>query len=183
MTEIMKVDPAEYRDTCRVLQEARRWGVPIRILTEDGVSAGRKKRLLTDSPGTHFIGICWEEKYLWAGPNIRLDEALPFDLLHELMHIVIGVSPFAVEEIRSGMLALEHEASKRLRLSQRSAWMRDYNVVPSSLGVQGDETRWPFASKKVRSAALWKSRQAAILRGLMTLDGRPTYKLPKGVST
>lgn len=176
MQQLPEIDPTHHQSVCRVLAEIRRWGIPVRTYTALEQVGLKRSEGLTESPAGR-LGISYNNRYLWVDPCVPLTEALPFDLLHEMAHLVIGVSPWHTDEIKSGMLALEHEASQRLRLPGRSSWMKEYYVVPSTLGLDftEDQSAWTFASRRVKSAALGVSQQAACKRGLMTQEGKPIY--------
>lgn len=174
---MLHVPEKTYLDVKRVLREIDSWGVKVLTLSSSANWAG--PGTLTGSPGRSHIGINWHEKYLWMiSDGVYYDEALPFDLLHELAHLIIGVPPYLVDEIKSGMLAFEHYTSKRLRLSGRGGWMLSYNVVPASLtpALPEAEVEWGFASKRVKSAALKESFKEALRLGLLHENGSPTYQ-------
>jgi hypothetical protein len=85
-------------------------------------------------------------------------------LLHEMAHAIDPTPPIYVCELDI-MLALEHEASRRLRLPW-AEWMRDY-------GTQLDES-WGETNTRARGEFLAEAYANAEREGLMR-ERKPTY--------
>lgn len=156
-----------YSDMQRVLRYAGRWGVSVvprphfsnRGYTQDGPqtdNAPRSQGWIERTP--HGSTIVWH-------PN----DFLPMAFLHELSHCVIGVAPDAVDEIESGMLAWEYHSARYLHLEGWSVWMADYAVPDLFL-------EWCYISPRVRGKILAKSAQQAVVVGILTATGKPTFQ-------
>lgn len=91
------------------------------------------------------------------------DGLLAEAVMHELAHVVVGKDPNHVVEYES-MLAIEHEAHRRLRLDWRG-WMANYAV--------GD--KWPDTPTLKRGEWLAEAYEYAEADGLMR-GRKPTYR-------
>jgi hypothetical protein len=124
--------------------------------------------------GPKFGGIYWPTRTIWF-PRNTLREDAPMALLHELSHVLSDIDPDFVDETRSGMLMFEYATARRLKLSW-SAWMCDYTVAAPF------EFKWPELTTHERGELLRDSHKEAMRAGLLDADGRPTYRLPRGLA-
>jgi len=156
----------------KVLGEAARWNVRVTLVEssdaifEYATSSGEGIYSAPRNEGAILRRSYGEEHILWSqddtsGPNPACG------LLHEMAHVVMGGNPSQHgESLESGaMLALEHEAGKRLRIPR---W-GDFMVI--------EGTFWVDLRTKDRRLALEKAYRHAKELGVLR-DGRPTYKRP-----
>ncbi len=154
----------------RAVKECERWGVTVLFRKTAPLGMRHRKsfgvEFYSEAPQNH-AWICLRSCAIWWGT----DSMSPLDasgLLHELFHVVVwrecGEYMNIVDELDS-MLALEHEANRRVRASW-SSWMHDYGL--------GSELGWGDASTFERHKYLKRAYLSAEKQGLMR-GGKPTY--------
>jgi hypothetical protein len=153
-----------------VLRECNRWSVPV----EFGKPNPKIRVWPAFHEGPRFGGIHWPTRTIWF-PRFTQREDAPMALLHELSHVLSDIDPEFVDETRSGMLKFECVTARRLGLSW-SSWMRDYTVsVPFDI-------MWSDLTTRERGDILRESHAEAVKDGILDANGRPTYRLPRGLA-
>jgi hypothetical protein len=142
----------------KAIAECARWGVPVEQAEERPSG-----RCLTGGPTGGAID--WENPLVWVG-DLPDDPMGAAAAVHELHHVVAHAPPNRIREVTSEIVALDHEAMVRLRLPW-AKWM-----APAQTGF-GD---WGRLGEARRQLLLEASYQQAFARGLMTADGKPTYR-------
>ena len=151
-----------------VLRYAERWGVKIEFRAHHAPHDHARRASHIYSVSTDTISdIDWNTRTVWFGDDLK-DAKQRCALLHEINHVVVGIDPDSVEEVDSGMLALDYYVARSAKLSGWRAWMNTYTLI---------EGEWPTVSTQERSKALVDSFWGAIRAGLMNpRTGRPTYR-------
>lgn len=154
----------------RALRECARWGVRVRLLSQDsGVTAAARHHR---SAPLHRGCIDNNGQILWW--DLQEDGYKAAGLLHEMAHVVVwrelSEDPEDVFEL-DVMLAIEAEANRRIR-SDWKTWMGYYQL--------DDGTEWGSASTHARHRWLVKSSNNAHAMGLMH-RGKPTYKCTRRI--
>lgn len=145
----------------RVLEEARRWGVrvvisktlPIEALIGPRLGALDHKTATIHLLDYELAQVCTGDGPLW--------------LLHEIAHALMRQGPSTVDEIFSGLFAVERRMALDLRLPGYRLWVDTfyrYNSRPMS--------EVPACQ---RASILWISTQAAIREGLLDSQGQLTH--------
>lgn len=143
-------------------KECNRWGIEVQFSSMERYKVNAN--LYTSGDGflidMQLALICIDT----AGVEVRGTEATPYTkILHEMAHIVVGISPSAVDE-GDAMLALEKEALTRLRLDWRSH-MADWET-PEGL--------WCDTATQYRHKLLKEAFESAEKNGFLK-NGKPTY--------
>lgn len=158
----------------RAVRECERWHQRVLMLDDERFIQAKAKMVKFHAP-QHDAFITNERELVWNELEISDGSMAPCGLIHELAHVLIWIACGQRPDVacESGpMLAIEHEASRRLRLPW-SKWMAGYGAP------NGED--WPDCSVKERSALLTDAYIEAEICGLMK-HGRPTYRLPKSAS-
>ena len=98
----------------------------------------------------------------------------PMSLLHELAHVVFSIPPGKIDEPGSGMLAMEYEAVRRLKIPGWSCWMRNYVVYVDRLACSEE---WRYITRNDRAGVLKDAREGAEAQGVLNKNGKPTYRI------
>lgn len=153
----------------RVRSYCHAWGVPVVHSTP----------LLVKHDGVNFRGplSCDSKLEPRAIHFVRHPERNPgmiaLDILHELSHHIAGNAqcPTDDHEVHSAMLAFEFYSARWLWLQPyRLAWMRGFG-----LPLYGD---WWDAPVDKRCEYISSSLETAVEIGILTRDGRPTFRAP-----
>lgn len=139
-----------------------------RYIARWGVAVAPDGPVTHDAPYGVYGGIHWPTRTIVThldghGNSWKWDGCL---LVHELSHVLIGTNPSDVDEVSSGMLALDHIGCRLLKLAW-SDWMEEFHV---------DDKHWSLMTKMDRYDALHWSRLEAIGLGLLNERGRPTFQ-------
>ncbi|NBU17598.1 MAG: hypothetical protein EBS48_11445, partial [Actinobacteria bacterium] len=102
-------NPVQNREYRLVLRECARWGVRVRY-------ADVPPGLQMVHSGPLWGSIHWPTRTIFWEPGCPFPEG-PSALLHELAHCLAHTRPSDTDEIESGMLAVEYEAARRLKLT------------------------------------------------------------------
>ena len=157
------------------LRYVRRWGIEVRLVP-DGIPDYTSYPYGRFFSNNHGI-IEWPDRRIWWRLNYLNKEA-PNELLHELGHCLDKDDPDTSEEATGPVLAFEYYSTRFLGLPGWSDWMYAYQIdVSPDKGL----VDWPKASTSVRHGFLQKSLSKAVQRGILTQDGKPTFRLPRGV--
>lgn len=154
----------------RAVRECERWHQRVIMLNDEQYCEERNRTLKFHAPAHNaFIRNATKELVWFEGDMDREDA--PSGLIHELCHVLVwiasGTPPDVVNEAEV-MLAIEHEAHRRLRLPW-SEWMCAYGAP------NGED--WGRLSTKERGIYLALAYGNAEAYGLLKND-RPTYRLP-----
>jgi len=163
-------------DLERVVRYCRRWGVSL-CTSLDVVPPMRHAEW---SPGPIFGGIWWRTATIWFPLTgvVPSDLRAPCALLHELAHCLQRTRPGDVDEQRSGILAFEDASTRWLRMGRAwKRWMAGYGLKMPS----GESEEWRTAPRATKRSVLRASCRRAVARGLLTPEGRPTFRLPSDV--
>lgn len=165
-----------------VVRECKRWGVPL-------VWHAQRREfesLRCQSPtGQGAIEVRTDGPWRLHWSTQREDARAPLsaaELLHELIHIAVGIHPTEVDEVESPMLYLEWHTARRLRLTAWTEWMTDYGLPRGATSYRAShptrrfDSTWGDASTHERHFWLTASREAAFAVHLVDTHGRPTYR-------
>lgn len=169
----------------RVLAEAKRWGVKVKIFNPKKVKLTNFRTIFRDHfPGERVVLVDYcapvaNAGILWSTTRTKrvikwVDGKSSFmanQLLHELMHAVQRQDPRECEEVNGPLLGLETEAARRLKLKGRREYMRDWGVQDALPGLQGD---WADITPFQRRLLIQNSQREAVRAKLMK-KGRPVY--------
>lgn len=150
----------------KVLAYGQQWGVPIIIVDRNGLGypVQLDGHIVEDThQGPSDGSICWPERTILWPRGGQVAHAL----LHELNHVLMDIDPDQIDEVSSGLLALDAYGSRLLRLSGWREWMASYSV---------DDTEWLDVSTRQRGKLLRSSLSDAVRLGLLDPAGRPTFK-------
>lgn len=145
----------------RVLEEARRWGVRVVVSRTLPIEALVGPRIGAVDHLTATVHLLEYEL-----ETASTDDG-PLWLLHELAHCLMRQGPVSVDEIFSGLFAVERQMALHLHLPGYRLWVDTfyrYNSLPMS--------KVPSCQRR---SILWISTQAAIREGLMDKKGGLTY--------
>lgn len=152
------------RQIAELIEYARRWGVTVHL--RDHALHLKSCSHLHHGPQAGVID--WSDRSIWFGSDINFSPTDPCALLHEIAHCLDDVTPTYSDEVGSFMLAFEAYSCRWLRLTGRRQWMYDFGV--------GDDLLWSEISTARRSALIAASLKDAVERGLLTQDGKPTFR-------
>jgi hypothetical protein len=144
----------------RVLGYCRRWRVDVRTECPPDCSANNSRGNFTILRGAIFHD---------AKPQYASYDD-PLDLLHELSHVLNGCSPNRADELGGPMLALDYYGTRFLRLAGRRRWMADFGLDDH------DRRDWGEIGAAAKHAYLQRSLRKAVQRGLLTREGKPTFR-------
>lgn len=157
----MANDAAELRS---VLRYAERSGVKVELREH----TGPWRRHVTFTAPASAAVIDWADRTVWFADDAQGKAEQRCALVHEIVHVVVGVRPDLVDEVESGMLAIEHYVARSAKLSGWTEWMNNY-IIDGGFS-------WQYASTQKRGAALLDSYMGAIRNGLIDdRTGRPTF--------
>lgn len=153
-------------NVAKVLRYCKRWRVPVILVDQDSRGHGRLpdgREVADTHMGPSDGSICWPERtILWPRSG-----GVAHALLHELNHVLMDVDPDEIDEVASGLLALDAYGSRALRLQGWSEWMARYTV---------DSTDWLDVTTHRRGKLLRASLADAVRLGLLDAAGRPTFR-------
>jgi len=161
------------RDFERVLHYVHRWGVKVVILPDEWIQGEMRDVPYGRFHSTNHGVIDWPKRTILWGDS-KLDGDAPNELLHEVGHCLDEKDPDAGDEVEGLVLAFECYSTRFLRLSGWTAWMRQYQVMLEN-GAYRD---WPYTRPSYRRRMLAGSLKKAVEAGILTQDGKPTFKLP-----
>lgn len=152
-------------DLIKVLEECRRWGVEVCLIEH--------VPLQYQTPFEPKTGLCYRDRKVYLSHEDLADDGLCACLLHEMSHAIQNQPPSHIDhgegsEITCGMLAVEYEAAKRLRLQSWEKFMDCYIVE--------NGRNWNIVSRRTQQRNVVLSRKAAQAQGLLDRHGKPTYK-------
>jgi len=153
-------------DLKKVLAECRRWGVSIE----------RRERIPRryQSPASDRVGLCHARNLVFVAEAEWDNPLVGADILHEMSHVIQPLPPGSTpeDEVISGMLAVEHEAARRLELSHWEEWMAPFQIS----AARYEFTSWDEATDAEKKRALRLSLRGAKKKKLLGPDGKPTYQ-------
>lgn len=150
------------KSVAAVIREAERWGVTVKF----GARRTAPSFTHDDQAPMHNGYVDDVERIVYVCPTRENFEQLPHAapaLMHEVNHAVLGCNAAEHE----AMLALDHEAYRRLRLAGWSNWMKGYT---GSGGVY-----WSSLSPRARADDLRHAYECAEKEQAL-VNGKPNYE-------
>lgn len=146
----------------RVFRYAKRWGVEVQLRDAPILLSSKYSPAPFTRGGIDGNVVYWQEN----------NSQRPFDcwaLMHEISHVIVGVSPSNIDEIHSAMLALDYYGGGWLRMSGWTDWMGDYYF-------EDNDSIWRTAPPGYRGHLIAASLYQAVTLGLFDERGRPTFE-------
>lgn len=160
-----EAEPWQVRELGRVLEEAKRWGVSVRVVKGYPIEA---------TPGPRFCAIDPEQRAVYMTNLdylfVQKDTLGRRILLHEISHVISEESPKDVCEYKSGMFGYEVTMARVLKLRGEGSWFRIFAASGRSL------CRYPDVYIKLY---IERGQELAREQGLLNANNRPTYRWSK----
>lgn len=144
-----------------VVGECKKWAVSV-VIVSDGFKYPDD---YSEAPFTCAnIGVSQSKREIYAHEDCKLRPEFPGELLHELAHIIVGDDIHLVEEVESGMLALEMLIAQELDIAGWELNMKEYGLTTGYLP-------WGKATEEQRMTTVGQSLAEAHARGFVTEMG------------
>ena len=177
------------------LDYVRAWGVPVWVRPTTGTGSTRELGSNFSTGPSSCVGLVWDDRperrrlifdarggRMYGPPDYGPQTACA--VVHELSHILVGETPWDVEEEDSELLALDWYGQQYLKLRFTRPWWQGWFSNWKRGEARSPTRRWTELPPDERRARLGASFRKALARGLLAADGTPTFKqAPAGQPT